>query len=201
MFCGNTLNKPRDDGVAARVTNLQFLRSESQRLPDIGPLAKLRTLNPKKWNRKFETRRHHTDDGEGATVRDDLTSDNLRIGIEPALPQPFADDEDVVVSSGAIGRLEGASANGRHAKNVKQIRRTDGAENAFRTISAGKIEPRRLKHRHLFETAAARLIIDEFRRGNRDGVEMLRTKVFQHQNDVPRSVVRQRTNQQRINGT
>src|SRR5207237_1732919 len=158
LFCGNTLNKPRDDGIAARVTNLQFLRSESQRLPDIGPLAKLRTLNPKKWNRKFETRRHHTDDGEGATVRDDLTSDNLRIGIEPALPQPFADDEDVVVSSGAIGRLEGASANGRHAKNVKHIRRSDGAEQACRTISSGKSEAGRMKRRRLVETAAAHLL-------------------------------------------
>jgi hypothetical protein len=98
------------------------LCGESQRLPDIGSFAKLRTLNSKKWNREFETRRHHTHDGEAATVRDNLASDNLWVAIEPALPQPFTDDEDVIVSSCAIGRLEGTSANRRRAENLEKIR-------------------------------------------------------------------------------
>ena len=115
------MSKTRDDGVATRVTNFQFLGGESQRLPDIGSFAKLRTLNSKKWNRKFETRWHHADDGEAATVCDNLTSDNLRVAIESALPQSFTDDQHVVVSSRAIGGLEDASANRPYAKNVEKI--------------------------------------------------------------------------------
>src|SRR5437016_6086662 len=133
LFCGSPLSKTRDDSVAARVTNFQFLRGESQRLPDIGSFAKLRTLNSKKWNRKFETRRHHADDGEAATVCDNLTADNLRIAIESTLPQSFTDDKDVVVSRRAIGRLERAPANRRHPENIEKIRRTDRTENAFGT--------------------------------------------------------------------
>ena len=189
------MGQTRDDGVAARVTNFQFLRGESQRLPDIRAFAKLRTLDSKKWNRKFETRRHHADDGEAATVRDNFTSDNLWVAIEPVLPQPFTDDQHVVVSSRAIGRLEDASANRHHAENIKKICRTDRAEDAFGTITARKIERPRLKHRHLVETAAVRLIIDEFRRGNGDGVEMLCAKVLQHQNNARRIAIRQWANQ------
>src|SRR5438093_1322612 len=85
-FCGDTLSKTRDDGVATRVTNFQFLGGESQRLPDIGSFAELGALNSKKWNWEFEARRHHADDGEAATVRDNLTSDNLRVAIESAFP-------------------------------------------------------------------------------------------------------------------
>src|SRR2546429_4003561 len=39
-------------------------------------------------------RSHHADDGEAATVRDNFTSDNLWVAIEPVLPQPFTDDQD-----------------------------------------------------------------------------------------------------------
>ena len=122
LFCRNTMSKTCNNGVAAGVTNFQFLRGESQRLPDIRAFAELRTLDSKKWNRKFETRRHHADDGEAATVCDNLASNNLRIGIKPALPQSFTDDQHIVVSSGAISRHEDASANWRYAKNVEKIR-------------------------------------------------------------------------------
>src|SRR5207249_11694620 len=107
----------------------------------------------------------------------------------------------VVADSRAVGWLENASANRSHAKDVEKIFRTGRAENAFGTITTGKIECGRLKHRHLVETAAARLIIDEFRRGNGDGVEMLRAKVLEHQNHAGRIAIRQRANQQRINKT
>src|SRR5207253_5132700 len=137
-------------------------RGENERLPDIGSFAELRTLDSKKWNRKFETRRHYADDGEAATVRDNFPSDNLWVAIVPVLPQPFTDDQHVVVSSRAIGRLEDASANRHNAENIKKICGTDRAEDAFGTITARKIERLRLKQRHVVETSAGRLIFDEF---------------------------------------
>src|SRR5215212_950108 len=85
-----------DDAVAAGPARFEFLFGEGDRLPDIDALRECSALHAEKRQRKLEARRHDPDNGEIATVQRDFFADEVRIGIEAALPEPRAQDDDAV---------------------------------------------------------------------------------------------------------
>jgi hypothetical protein len=59
-----------------------------------------------KLERKIKTDRHHADHREIFAVEKKLLPDDLRVTVEPTLPQSCTDDDDIVAAERAFFRLE-----------------------------------------------------------------------------------------------
>ena len=76
-----------DNRETARVTRFHLIIGERQWLPNFSAPAKLGPVaEVEKLERKIETLRHHSDNGEGFAVEEKLRADDLWVAIEPALP-------------------------------------------------------------------------------------------------------------------
>src|ERR1043166_3001693 len=113
-------SEPPDDCVAARVTLLHLRIGERQRLPNFSPFTELATASEiEKLEREIKARGHDADDGEAFAVEQNFCAENLRITIESALPQPRANDDDIVASGGAFAGFEDPACQRRDSERRK----------------------------------------------------------------------------------
>src|SRR5215208_825919 len=85
---------------------------------------------------KIKVRRHDANDGRWITVEVDGLSDDVRIAAETSLPQPVAENGDVVVAGRVFLRGETPAMQWFAAEHVQVVERDDGAAHNFRVAVA-----------------------------------------------------------------
>ena len=109
--------QPTDDKITTVVANVYLFVSESERLPDVGAAAELATsAKIKKLQRKIESRRHDPDHGKTFAVEQQFGAENLRVAVKFSLPEPLADDDDIVAPELAFSRFKKPSFDRRYSE-------------------------------------------------------------------------------------
>src|SRR5207248_7616965 len=72
---------------ALPISRLQIVLGKGNRFPDVDPLSERAALHIEQGQRKLESLRHDSNDGEAAPVERELLSDELGIGIESTVPK------------------------------------------------------------------------------------------------------------------
>ena len=92
-----------DDGIAARAALLHLCIGKCQWLPNFSAPAELAAVAEiEKLKRKIESCGHDAHNGVAFAVEKQLRPDDLRVAIEPALPQTRTDDHDIVATKRAF---------------------------------------------------------------------------------------------------
>ncbi len=103
----NSRRESADNPETARVTRLHLVFRKREWLPNFRAPAKLTSAAEiEKLEGKIETCGHHAHNGETFAVEKKLRPDDLRIIVEPSLPQPRTDDHNIIAAQGAFFRLE-----------------------------------------------------------------------------------------------
>src|SRR5262249_28766138 len=191
-----------NDEIAAPVPGFRLIIGKRKGFPDFRTLAKLSAVaEVEKLKRKIKTGGHHADNGEIFAIEKKLHPDDLRITINPALPETRADDDNIVAANRAFFRLEDSASDGRNTKQRQHSCGHAGAGNALGPVFTGEIETRVPERAELFKTVRARLVVDEFRRRDGNPVEILRFEMLQKQDELLRISIRQWPNKQGIDQT
>src|SRR6266566_1443618 len=107
-LCGRgSRRQAPDHPETPRGTHFHLVIGEREWLPNFSAPAELAAVAEiKKLKWKIEACRHHAHNGETLAVEKKPRPDDLRIAIEPALPQPRADDDHIISAQRAFFRLE-----------------------------------------------------------------------------------------------
>src|SRR5215831_8543229 len=96
-----------DDEITPPIAGLHLLVAKCKWLPNLRALAELSAVAQiEKLKREIKTHGHHANNRETFAVEKKLLPNDLRIAVELALPQPCADDHDIVAAKSAFFRLE-----------------------------------------------------------------------------------------------
>src|SRR5215468_8551275 len=191
-----------DDEITPPIAGFHLLVAKRKWLPNLRTLAELAAVAQiEKLKREIKTRRHHADNGETFAVEKKVLPNDLRIAVEPALPQSSADDHDIVAAKSAFFRLEDSAFDGRNTEQRQHASCNSRAGNSLGSVFAGEIEIRVTECAELFKTVRARFVIFEL--GWRDGnpFEILRFEMLKQQDEVLMISIRQWPNQQTIHET
>jgi hypothetical protein len=96
-----------DNPETPGVTRFHLVIGEGEWLPNFrAPAETAATAEIEKLKGKIEISGHHAYDGEIFSIEKKLRPDDLRIPIETTLPQPRADDHNIVAAQGAFFGLK-----------------------------------------------------------------------------------------------
>ena len=155
-------------------------------------------LNTEERNWELEFGRHNADDRVTAAIQKKRFADKKRIGIKPALPQSLTDDDDIVVSFALFFAGKSAAFDRFDAEQGKQCRRHDRSGDSFWEIAAAEIKRFVVKGGDVRAAVKLILQIEIFGRRNRNSIETLGRKSFPEEDQLGRLLVRQRSDQQRV---
>src|SRR6266542_4390533 len=131
--------EPRHDFEETRVT-IMLARIPAQRTPDLCRVGVI------------ESRRHHADNGETATVKRDRLAENIRVGVVTAPPQLVSDDRPALAPRTIFAWLKSAPDDRPRAQHVEEpvghVNRADALRLAARI---GKVDLRIPPARDLVE--------------------------------------------------
>src|SRR5207253_6045469 len=96
-----------------------------------------------------------------AVVQIDAASDDLRIGVEPAAPEPIAQDDNAAARGRVFVVAEIAAEGGCDAEHREKVRRDAHSCDALRSFAAGERRRPRANQRELVEGARPRAPVDE----------------------------------------
>ena len=109
--------QPADDRITTVVANAQLFVRKGERLPDVGAATELAAgAKIKKLQRKIKFRRHDPDHGEAFAVEKQFGAENLRVAVKFSLPEPLANDDDIVAPNLTFSRFKKSAFDRRYSE-------------------------------------------------------------------------------------
>ena len=182
---------PEHTGEESSVALAAEFPVERERRPQLGA------------RRKYEARRHHTDDRARKVVDPHDATDDARIGAEPAMPETVAQDDDVrrIRVAGVVGGEHAAERRTR-GEHMEIARCHAVAVDALGVVDTGEVRVEPPERRELAEAAIAPRQIEIVRRRHHGLIEAwIRRRHLGHDDEAGGILRRDRMKHERARHT